>query len=367
MTKPAALALEDGLYFRGTCFGAEGERAGELVFNTSMSGYQEILTDPSYKGQIVVMTCPMIGNYGVNDEDPESAAPQVEGFVVKEASRMASNWRATSTLRDYLKEHRIVGIEGIDTRYITRHIRSIGAMRAVLSTEDLDRDSLVEKAKQVKPMAGSDFASIVTCSESYDWSAPDGARFRVAAMDFGCKRMILRCLAEVGCAVRVFPAQTSAEEILDWNPDGIFLSNGPGDPAAVTYAIETVRKLLGARPMFGICLGHQILGLALGGNTFKLKFGHRGANQPVMELSSGQIDITAQNHGFAVDPNSLDESEIEVTHINLNDQTVEGLRHRHLPIYAVQYHPEAAPGPHDARHLFQRFVHFMESRSSGKN
>jgi len=378
----AILALEDGRVFEGWSFGAAGEHFGEVVFNTSMTGYQEVLTDPSYKGQIVTMTYPLIGNYGVNEEDFESFHPQVEGFVVKESSSFPSNWRSKGSLGDYLRRYGIVGIEGVDTRALTKHIRTSGAMRGILSTEDLNPNSLVEKARSSPSMVGSDWVKAVTCCEAYVWgdkigtgaglweweegqvtNLPVGKKFKVVAMDFGMKYNIVRHLASRGCQVSVVPAQTSAEEILRENPHGIFLSNGPGDPAALTYAIETVRALLGKRPIFGICLGHQLLGLAMGGKTYKLKFGHRGANQPVKNLRNGKIEITTQNHGFCVDMDTLPVGEVEVTHINLNDQSLEGMRHRRLPVFSVQYHPEASAGPHDAAYLFDEFIILMEKYS----
>jgi carbamoyl-phosphate synthase small subunit len=378
----AILALEDGKVFGGWSFGATGEHWGEVVFNTSMTGYQEILTDPSYKGQIVTMTYPLIGNYGVNEEDFESTHPWVEGFVVKENCPFPSNWRSQESLSDYLKRHGIIGMEGIDTRALTKHIRTVGAMRGILSTEDLDPDSLVEKARSSPSIVGSDWVKAVTCSEAYEWGQKEGTgtglwewgkgqvadpfiekKFRVVAMDFGMKHNIVRHLASRGCQVLVVPAQTSPEEILKMNPQGIFLSNGPGDPAALPYAVETVRAVLGKKPIFGICLGHQLLGLAMGGKTYKLKFGHRGANQPVKNLLNGRVEITTQNHGFCVDMDTLPVGQVEVTHINLNDQSLEGMRHRRLPIFSVQYHPEASAGPHDAAYLFDEFLALMERYS----
>jgi carbamoyl-phosphate synthase small subunit len=378
----AILALEDGRVFEGWSFGASGEHCGEVVFNTSMTGYQEVLTDPSYKGQIVTMTYPLVGNYGVNDEDFESTRPRVEGFVVKESCSFPSNWRSKGSLGDYLKCHGIVGIEGVDTRALTKHIRTAGAMRGILSTEDLDPDSLVEKSRNSPAMVGSDWVKAVTCSEAYEWGQKEGTgpglwewgkgqvtdpsvekKFRVVAMDFGIKHNIVRHLASRGCRVFVVPAQTSPQEILRTNPHGIFLSNGPGDPAALSYAIETVQALLGKKPILGICLGHQLLGLAMGGKTYKLKFGHRGANQPVKNLLNGKVEITTQNHGFCVDMDSLPVGQVEVTHVNLNDQSLEGMRHRRLPIFSVQYHPEASAGPHDAAYLFDEFIALMERYS----
>ena len=377
----AILALEDGTWYRGTAAGAAGEAGGEVVFNTSMTGYQEILTDPSYSGQIVTMTAPQIGNYGVADGDAESQAPHVAGFIMREASPVSSNWRADSTLRDYLVRHHIVAIADIDTRALTRVLRSAGVMRGMIATGQIDPGELVEKARALPSMAGSDLVKGVTTARAFEWrdrSAASGEaehvafgiepqrrasrRLKVAAYDFGIKYNILRRLDAYGCDVHVFPATAPASDLLALNPDGIFLSNGPGDPAAVDYAIGHVRTLVAAdRPMFGICLGHQILGLALGGRTFKLKFGHRGANHPVKELQSGKVEITSQNHGFAVDPESLP-SDVRVTHLNLYDGTVEGFAHASKPMFSVQYHPEASPGPHDADYLFGQFLDSMEKR-----
>ncbi|MFZ5877238.1 MAG: glutamine-hydrolyzing carbamoyl-phosphate synthase small subunit [Nitrospirota bacterium] len=368
--RPAILALADGTVFRGTAFGADGESVGEVVFNTSLSGYQEILTDPSYRGQIVVMTAPQIGNYGVNPEDVESGRVWVEGFVVKECSPMSSSWRARQNLHDYLKDAGVVGIEGIDTRALTKHLRDTGAQEGVLSTVDVDEKRLVAKAKASPGLVGRDLVRDVTCGKPYSWTegvwkAPSDPSLlagegrvggtRVTVYDFGVKRNILRSLVSAGCRVTVVPASTPAADVLASKPDGVVLSNGPGDPAAVTYAVEAARALVGRVPVFGICLGHQILGLAMGGTTSKLKFGHHGGNQPVLDLASNQVTITSQNHGFTVDLESL-KGEVEATHVNLNDRTVEGLRHKTLPIFSVQYHPEASPGPHDAGYLFQRFI-----------
>ncbi len=370
----AILALEDGTVYEGQSFGAPGEHAGEIVFNTSMTGYQEILTDPSYKGQIVTMTYPLIGNYGINPADVESTGPQVEGFVVKEYCPLPSNWRSGESLGDYLKRHNIPGIQGVDTRALTRHIRTQGAMKSVLSTQDLDPDSLVKKAQASPGLVGRDLVREVTCQEPYHWTEglydltkgepcrlQEKARFRVAAYDFGIKQNILRHLVQQGCDVTVFPADAPAGQLLEIDPDGIFLSNGPGDPEPLVYAVENIRKLIQERPTFGICLGHQLLGLALGGRTYKLKFGHRGANQPVKQLKTGKVEITSQNHGFAVDMDSLDRDAVELTHINLNDNTLEGLRHRERPVFCVQYHPEASAGPHDAEYLFKEFINLMEN------
>ena len=356
----ALIALEDGRIFEGVSFGAGGECAGEVVFNTGMTGYQEVLTDPSYKGQIVTMTYPLIGNYGVNDEDSESRGLWLEGFVINELSRISSNWRSNNDLDSYLKEHNIMGVQGIDTRALTKHIRTAGAMKAVISTVDMDTSSLVKKAAASPGLVGIDLVPGVTCDKPYKISGQNGPE--VVVLDFGVKYSILNQLRDTGCNVTVVPANTTADEILGFDPDGVLLSNGPGDPAAVTYAINTTRKLLDREtlPIFGICLGQQILGLALGGKTFKLKFGHHGENHPVKDLFTGKIDITVQNHGFCVDIDSLDKSEIEITHVNLNDNTLEGMRHKKLPVFSVQFHPEAGPGPHDARYLFGRFVEMMK-------
>ena len=366
----ALLALADGAVFRGRSFGAQGETAGEVVFNTSMTGYQEILTDPSYRGQLVCMTYTEIGNVGVNHEDVESRRPFVDGFIVKEYWAEPSNWRAQESLGDYLHRFGIVGISGIDTRALVRHLRISGAQTGVISTTDLDAARLVRKAKEYPTLVGRDLVREVTCVSPYDWhqgrwglesgyeTAKDTTRF-VVAYDYGIKWNILRNLASAGCGVRIVPASTPAEDVLDMNPDGIFLSNGPGDPDAVTYAIDNVAKLVGKKPVFGICLGHQILGLALGGKTYKLKFGHHGGNQPVMDLTTRKVEITAQNHGFAVDVDSL-QGLAELTHINLNDKTVEGLQVPSKQAFSVQYHPEASPGPHDANYLFKRFMQLID-------
>ncbi len=358
--KPAILALEDGRVFRGRSWAAEGEVCGEMVFNTSMTGYQEVLTDPSYAGQIVCMTYPLIGNYGVNSEDPESSQPWVEGFVVRESSRIASNWRSEETLDAYLKRWNIVAIEGIDTRALVRHIRDKGAMRSCLSTIDLDEKSLIDKACKSPEMENRELASVVTTKHPYELRADGNERFHVVCFDFGVKKNSLRELAKLGCRSTVVPASTTCAEALALNPDGVFLSNGPGDPASMNSEVDEIRQLLKASvPIFGICFGHQLLGRAFGGETFKLVFGHRGGNQPVKEVFGRGVEITSHNHGFAVSAESLP-PEVEVTHINLNDKCVEGMRHRTLPVISVQYHPEAAPGPHDAAHHFRRFIELME-------
>jgi carbamoyl-phosphate synthase small subunit len=367
----ALLALADGTVFEGSSFGAAGEAGGEVVFNTSMSGYQEILTDPSYRGQLVVMTYPEIGNVGINAEDVEAGRPFVQGFIVKEYWERPSNWRAQQGLGEYMRDNGIPGIQGIDTRALVRHIRTHGAQEAMLSSVDPDPKSVVAKARALPSLIGRDLVKEVTCSAPYDWDestwslehgyhkAETGERRPfVVAYDFGIKRNILRNLVHAGCRVRVVPAATPAADVLAMNPSGMFLSNGPGDPDVGPYA-NIVNELIGKRPIFGICLGHQILGLALGGRTYKLKFGHHGGNQPVMDLTTRKVEITAQNHGFAVDVGSL-KGIAQLTHVNLNDQTVEGLAHAELPLFSVQYHPESSPGPHDAHYLFGRFVKMME-------
>jgi carbamoyl-phosphate synthase small subunit len=385
--KPGVLALEDGSVFRGFAFGADATIAGECVFNTSMTGYQEILTDPSYFGQIVTMTAPQIGNYGITDEDSEAAAPKCSGFVVREVSPVVSNWRSQCSLDAYLRKHGIPGISEIDTRTLTKKLRVDGAMKSCLSTLPLSDAEAVELARNWQDMAGSDYVKDVTCKEPYIWSADDpknfnapytpvgttmnapgipAKRFKVAAFDFGAKFTIYRKLVHHGFEVQVFPATASAEQIREYQPDGVFLSNGPGDPSALEYVHKTVTNLMPDFPIFGICLGHQMLTHALGGTTFKLKFGHRGGNQPVKNLETGKVSITAQNHGFATDPDSLAKGGAKVTEINLNDSTVEGLRHKELPIFSVQYHPEAAPGPNDADPLFVDFYRMVEQRKAGK-
>jgi carbamoyl-phosphate synthase small subunit len=372
----AILLLEDGTVFRGYTFCGHGRTLGEVVFNTSMTGYQEVLTDPSYKGQIVAMTYPLTGTYGINPEDMESAAIHVEAFIVKEYQDFASNWRSDRSLADFLDEHGKIGIEGIDTRALTRHIRVGGAMRGIIATDTDNLSELMDQVLAYPGLNGIDLVKYVTCQKPYRWRdgekheiaspqwLPNVAGLRVAALDCGIKYNILRKLENAGCQVLVFPAHASAAEILSSDPDGIFLSNGPGDPAAVHYVIETVRDLFGKKPIFGICLGHQMMGLALGGSTFKLKFGHRGANQPVKDLTTGRIEITSQNHGYCVDPDSLSHLPVRLTHINLNDNTLEGMEHLEIPAFCVQYHPEASPGPHDASYLFGRFIELIEKNAS---
>jgi len=376
----AVLALEDGCIFEGSSFGARSERSGEVVFNTAITGYQEVFTDPSYAGQIVILTYPQIGNYGSNRGDDESAHPFIEGLAVREFSPMVSNWRSQERADEFLARHGIPIISGIDTRRLVRHLRTRGVMRGVLSGGFTgDPASLVEKARNIPSMAGLDLATRVTTKEAYDWTkgvepcSPSertgrdaGQEFRVVAYDFGIKHNILRCLVHAGCSVRVVPAGTLAEDVLALNPDGVFLSNGPGDPEPLEFQAAQVRKLVGKKPIFGICLGHQILALALGGKTYKLKFGHRGANHPVLNRVTGKVEITSHNHGFAVDPDSLNANEIELTHVNLNDQTLEGFRHRKEPVFCVQYHPEAAPGPHDSHYLFDDFIRLMRECKGGK-
>lgn len=373
MPQTALLALENGMTFRGMAFGdIYAESTGEVVFNTALTGYQEIMTDPSYKGQIMTFTYPHIGNYGINNSDMESDKIQCEGAIVREYSKHYSNFRAHTSLGEWMKEYGKIGIEGIDTRKLVRVLRSVGVLRGIISAQGTEQE-LIERAKAVPPMEGLDLTGLVSTEAPYEWNADanepfvpkgdmSGRRFRVAALDYGIKRNILRRLAAYNCDVTVFPGRTSAQEILASNPDGIFLSNGPGDPAATTYAFETIRTLAEKKPIFGICLGHQLIGLTFGANTYKLKFGHRGANHPVKNLDTNAIEISSQNHGFAVDAESLP-SVLEPTHINLNDNTLSGLRHKELPIFSVQYHPEASPGPHDSDYLFRDFVHLMERYS----
>ena len=363
------LVLVDGTVLTGTSFGAEGEMVGQVVFHTGMTGYQEILTDPSYRGQIVTMTYPHIGNTGVNIEDDESVRPFLSGFIVKEYCPHPSNWRKTRQLDGFLKENGVIGIEGVDTRMLTRNLRETGAKKGILSTVDHDIERLLKKVKDYPDIDGLDLVREVTCSEPYDWEEgtwkwnaepqPAKAAYRVAAYDCGIKENILRLLVDSGAKVRVFPASTTSDEILAWNPDGVFVSNGPGDPEGVPYMVENVRSLIGKKPLFGICLGHQIIGLALGGRTYRLGFGHHGANHPVRRIDTGQVEITSQNHNFAVDPDSL-KSECDVTHVNLNDQTNEGLVHKKFPVFCIQYHPEASPGPHDSSYLFDQFRKLIE-------
>ena len=374
----AILFLEDGTHFFGSALSTSGETAGEVVFNTSMSGYQEILTDPSYAGQMVVMTYPLIGNYGINDEDGESNKIYLKGFIVKEFCRHHSNYRATQSLIEYLDQNKIIAIEAIDTRALTRHLRVKGAMKAIISTEDFDLKRLAQKIAKIPSMEGADWVKEVTGREKYIWGQefrgevlgvreelipipqPLSPTFKVAAIDCGMKFNILRILTDLDCEVHVFPAHATVEEIKAINPDGIFISNGPGDPAAVSYVADTIKQFFGTLPVFGICLGHQIVGLALGGKTYKLKFGHHGANHPVKDLLANRIGITSQNHGFCVDINTLDQNDVEMIDFNLNDQTLEGLRHKKWPILSFQHHPESVPGPHDAQYLFKYFIEMME-------
>jgi len=375
----ALLALEDGTVFEGKAFGAPVDKAGEVVFNTSLTGYQEIFTDPSYAGQIVVLTNPQIGNYGTNDADNEAGKPYIEGLIVREYSPVASSWRSDDDTSAFLAKRGIPAITGIDTRTLVRKLRTGGVLRGVISSTTLDHKTLIERAKNVPSMAGLDLATVVSTKHSYSWGdgvtpvseseiirAGIAPKHKVVAYDFGMKRNIMRRLAHVGCDLTVIPAGTSAEDVLSLNPDGVFLSNGPGDPEPLEYQATQIRKLMGKTPIFGICLGHQILGLALGGKTFKLKFGHRGSNHPVLNRVTNKVEITAQNHGFSVDPDSLNQNEIDLTHINLNDHTLEGLRHRNLPLFSVQYHPEAAPGPHDSQYLFDDFVKLMDDWKGSK-
>ncbi len=376
--RPAILALEDGRVFNGRAAGAITRRGGEVVFNTSLTGYQEVFTDPSYAGQIVCLTYPHIGNVGANEDDEEAGHPYIESLVVREFSQISSNWRSSETAQLYLNRHKIPVIWDIDTRALVRHIRKVGALRGIVSTDGTPAEQLIHEAKQLPSMAGQELASRVSCEKAYDWSqgsidlatspwteqmgeAETATRkFRVVAFDFGIKQNILRLLTDHHCEVGVVPAKTAAEDVLGMHPDGVFLSNGPGDPEPMDYAVQNVRKLLGRVPVFGICLGHQVCGLALGGKTYKLKFGHHGSNHPVKNLLTSQIEITAQNHGFCVDPESLPSSEVEATHINLNDSTNEGIRHKSLPLFSVQYHPEASPGPHDSHYLFTQFTDMMK-------
>lgn len=370
----AILALEDGRVFRGKGYGAKAECYGEVVFNTSITGYQEIFTDPSYAGQIVVLTNPQIGNYGTNPEDNESTRPYIEGLVVREFSKVSSNWRSQQVAEEYLEKFKIPVIADIDSRSLVRHLRTHGCKRGVISSLETDVEKLIAKARSIPKMDGQDLAKVVSTKQRYVWEGGERsheptevvgvkdqpARFHVVAYDYGIKHNILRKLTSEGCRVTVVPAETRAEDVLTLNPDGIFLSNGPGDPEPCTYAQENIRRLMGRKPIFGICLGHQLIGLALGGKTYKLKFGHHGGNHPVKNLRTKKVEITAHNHNFAVDADSLAQSEVELTHMDLNDQTLEGLRHRNLPLFSVQYHPEASPGPHDSHYLFKEFVTMME-------
>jgi carbamoyl-phosphate synthase small subunit len=381
--RPAVLALEDGRVFNGRAAGACTRRGGEVVFNTSLTGYQEVFSDPSYSGQIVCLTYPHIGNVGTNLDDQESQRPFIEALIVREFSRLASNWRSTETAQDYLDRHHIPVIWDLDTRALVRHIRHVGALRGIVSTDGTPAERLIEEARAVPSMSGLELASRVSCAKPYSWdqgsivglstaetnkaaAEKESQRFRVVAYDFGIKQNILRILVDSHCDVQVVPARTPAEDVLAMKPDGVFLSNGPGDPEPITYGVENIRKLLGRVPVFGICLGHQLCGLALGGRTYKLKFGHHGSNHPVKNMRTGHIEITAQNHGFTVDPDSLPASDVEITHVNLNDYTNEGMRHRSLPLFSVQYHPEASPGPHDSHYLFARFMEMMSEFGSPK-
>jgi carbamoyl-phosphate synthase small subunit len=370
----AILALEDGRIFRGEGYGAKGECYGEVVFNTSLTGYQEIFTDPSYAGQIVVLTNPQIGNYGTNNSDNEANKPYIEGLVTREFSPISSNWRSQQVADEYLERFQVPVISEIDTRALVRHLRTHGVMRGVISSIETNADALVEKARSIRKMDGTDLAKVVSTKARYEWDqdGPDPLQrdvepaseerphLHVVAYDFGIKKNILRMLSKEGARVTVVPAETSAEDVMALNPDGVFLSNGPGDPEPVTYAQENIRKLMGRTPVFGICLGHQLIGLALGGKTYKLKFGHHGGNHPVQQVDSGKVEITCHNHNFAVDPDSLKTSDVDLTHIDLNDNTLEGLRHRTMPLFSVQYHPEASPGPHDSNYLFRDFRKMME-------
>ena len=383
----AILALEDGRVFKGRAAGARTRRGGEVVFNTSITGYQEVFTDPSYSGQIVCLTYPHIGNVGTNLDDEESAKPYIEGLITREFSALASNWRSSETAQAYLERYGVPVIWDVDTRALVRHLRDVGALRGVVATDGTAEEKLIAEARALPTMAGLELASRVTSKKQYEWSrgsidldaaqtgnagasvvdkpkaaaaSRSGPRYKVVAYDFGIKQNILRLLVDYGCDVTVVPAQTSAEDVLALKPQGVFLSNGPGDPEPIGYAVGNIRKMLGRVPIFGICLGHQLCGLALGGRTFKLKFGHHGSNHPVQNLRTGKVEITSQNHGFCVDPNSLPASDVEITHVNLNDHTNEGMRHRSLPLFSVQYHPEASPGPHDARYLFDDFISLMK-------
>jgi carbamoyl-phosphate synthase small subunit len=370
----ATLALEDGRIFRGEGYGAKGECYGEVVFNTSLTGYQEIFTDPSYAGQIVVLTNPQIGNYGTNNSDNEANKPYIEGLVVREFSPISSNWRSQQVADEYLERFQVPVISEIDTRALVRHLRTHGVMRGVISSIESNPEILVEKARSIRKMDGTDLAKVVSTKARYEWEqdGPDPLKqdeevepepqphLHVVAYDFGIKKNILRMLSKEGARVTVVPAETPAEDVLALNPDGVFLSNGPGDPEPVTYAQENIRKLMGRTPVFGICLGHQLIGLALGGKTYKLKFGHHGGNHPVQQVDNGKVEITCHNHNFAVDPDSLKTSDVDLTHIDLNDNTLEGLRHRTMPLFSVQYHPEASPGPHDSNYLFRDFRKLME-------